>query len=182
MVNIDMLKNSVRTEGFNCGIPITFVELGDGDASTKIEDLVGQIYRLATSSRWVCIRFGSSEYPVGTGTLIRGLAQCQLKVEVCCDGSWPAPGWIKSAERWCIDYLPDTVFDLGSLRPQDMVRFKLGLAIQLPFIESSFKELKTFPGLRYIRCEVDPELWLEGLSLISRFDRARLYPYSEGQF
>ena len=122
MIEVKRIYDGIRTEGLNFGIPMTFLELGEGKEYTGAEQLLGEIIHLSYC-RWICIK-GESTTRVGMGTLTEGLRKCLYNVEIEIAGERSAPNWKRQA-NWIVDYTSEMAFDLTRLNSQDSIRFNI---------------------------------------------------------
>jgi len=173
MISIEKIYHDIRAEGFNAGTPMTFVKVGFGSDYEKAEDLVSDIMKLVMSNRWVCV---VAEEATGLGTLIKDLRTCQLRTEVCCSGTFKDPGWLHSADRWCIDHVEGGTFNYLALRGNDMLRFTINGLEDLPALSEYLKDFFLLTGLKIIKLtSSSKELRRQAIQIAGKFDKVRIY-------
>lgn len=172
MIVVNKIWEGLRQEGLNYGLPTTFLELGEGVPYSTTEELV-KVLITNTKCKWICIR-GEGTTQVGMGTLIRGLSSIGVYTEIEIDGSVRDPGWLHSVDRWIVDYQPQLVFNIGSLRSQDMIRYTVNCREDLPVVELAFEKQKAFTGTKYVKTS-DKELLKVCFDFVRKYERGRLY-------
>lgn len=175
MISVERIFEGVRQEGLNYGLAMTFIRLGPGPGYTP-DDLVREVL-MNTRCSWACVQ-GEGTTQIGMGSFIKGLGAVNIRTEVETSSDVRDPGWLGSVDRWVVDYSEDSLFNLGALRSNDMVRFFVGNELDLDVAREGFTKLKLFGGTRYLL--VPPEL-LSGqffsdiYSLLRAHDKSRLY-------
>jgi len=180
-LSVARFYETTRQEGLNCGLPMTFVELGPGTYYTKVEDFVGTILQLA-NCKWVCL-VGDGTTQAGMGPAARGLWQCGFSTEFELEGSRKDPSWLNSVTKWIIDYTRENTFNFGSLRSGDAVRFPVSSREDFELAQQGFEELAKMPMVKYIRFRPDEKLSKQDVGLLAtdcidflkKYDRARLF-------
>ena len=180
-ISVEKFYEAVRLEGLNCGLPCTFVKFGPGEQFGKVEDFVGKVVRLARF-KWVVL-LGEGTTQQGMGTAVRGLWQCNLSSEFEVSGLRKDPSWLHSVNKWTVDYVEDPVFNYGSLRSGDMIRFKVSNFDDLDSLKEGMQFVSKMAAAPYVRFEpVDKlqqkevnELTRECMSIVGNYDRARLF-------
>jgi len=109
------------------------------------------------------------------GSLVKGLSAVGLNVELECTGSVKDPGWLRSVDRWVVDYVEEGGFNLNALRSQDMVRFTVRDTSSISRLEEGLKSLPMFPGTKTIRLSGDTVLQQEVFEIARRYQRTRIY-------
>lgn len=179
MISVKKIYQGVRTEGVNYGLPMTFVQLGEGNAYDSVDDLLKDIV-MFTKCNWVCV-LGEDTTQVGMGALVKALYSMGLTIEIVHDGTTRTPGWLHSVERWMVDYAKDNPFNYFALRTQDMVRFTVQQLEDLDDLPKVFEDLKLCPGTKVIRVMQKPkpketkELYQKAFELARKYERTRVY-------
>ena len=179
MILVEKIYESIRQEGLNYGLPMTFVTLGPGPSYTP-DDLVRDVIT-TTRCAWTCI-LGDGTTQVGMGSLVRGLVAVNLKVELETRADVRDPGWLSAVDRWVVDYCEDAMFNLGALRSNDMIRFAVSNEEDLEIAKQAFPRLKLFGGTRYVVVPASllgTHVFNGVYSLVRAFDRARIYVRGE---
>ena len=123
-MNVFQIHQGYRGIGINYGLPVYYVDFGVG-VSYEPVDVAKRLMTLGLQKGgWVTLR----NNPVnerGCGTLVSGLKQLGVKVEIEDEGRSGAPGWFPHADRWVIWHSQGSKFNYGALRPrQDMLIYK----------------------------------------------------------
>lgn len=180
-ISVEKFYEATRLEGLNCGLPCTFVKFGPGEQFSKVEDFVGKVVRLARF-RWVVL-LGEGTTQQGMGTAVRGLWQCNLSSEFEVSGLRKDPSWLHSVNKWTVDYVEDPVFNYGSLRSGDMIRFHVKDFKDLERLAEGLDSVAKMAAAPYVRFEPAEklqqsevnELARECMGIIGSYDRARLF-------
>jgi len=149
MVSIEKIREGLREEGLNSGLPVTFIVVGFGDDYPRVQDLVEEIWKI-TNCNNICI-VGRDTTQVGMGSLVKGLSALGLKVELECPGYNLTPGWFSTVSNWVIEYGKTSNFNYSCLRNRDMVRFTVRDKKDLSLVEFGLEQLKLCPATKYIK-------------------------------
>lgn len=173
MIPIVSIKTGLREEGLNYGVPTTFVTLGGVDR-LEVEDILKEVLSKSVKRSWVCIR-GEEFDPLsfGIGTLVRGLSQLQRYVEVETDGLHRDPNWTHTVDRWVVDFQENPSYNLGSLRASDTIRVRVDSLEDSSRVEKVLENIGKVNCVKYLKATKGTQK--KWHSLISRFDRTRVY-------
>jgi len=175
MIKVERIYEGIRQEGLGAGLPMAFVQLGEGREYEKVEYLVKEVMFTA-QCKWICF-LGEEGLPIGMGSLSRALHTIGLYQELVCPGTEKNPSWLHAIDRWVVDYVPDGLFDYFSLRNHDTIRFRGNTKEDLEIASEAFEYLKLFPGWKYFTVSRGrrDELHYERMDLSKKYDRVRIY-------
>jgi len=175
VIPLSEISNGLRKEGLNYGVPTTFVVLG-GTNQIQMEDLLEEILKKSTKRGWVCL-VGKDFDPLsmGIGTLVRGLSQLQRFVEVETDGLHRDPRWAYTVDRWIVRWTSKSVYNLGSLRATDSIKFEVTDETSLEEIQDFLDGCSSLTPVRYLVTSSFGEITSSMFDLVRKYERSRIY-------
>ena len=174
MIVVEKISEGIRKEGVNYGLPMVFVQLGEGIPYNSAGDLAKEIL-LKTKCQWICI-LGINATQIGMGTFFKCLSAVGFETEVECSGLVRDPAYLHSVTRWVVDYVPDALFKYTALRPSDMVRFTISGEGDLDLARMGFEQLRTCSCSKYINLnKVSASMERSVFELARKYERTRIY-------
>jgi len=179
-INVSKFREGIRGEGLGMGLPMLFVELGEGNSYPRVEDLVGDIISIC-KCKWVCV-IGEDATQASMGSVAKALNQFGYSQEYELSGLRKDPSWMHSVSRWIVDYEAESNFNYGSLRSSDCLRFNIAKPDDLIFVREGFNEVSKITCVRYIKLVLSgiakadrSKLVKDCIDLAKANDRSRIY-------
>ncbi len=119
-MNVFKVYRGIRKVGYNCGMPVWFIDCGLGVAYAPQELLRKLATEGLVEKDWVVIRNALDEK--GVGTFVDALSYVHCKSEVEAYGRHATPAWFPKVDRWTVFWDGEKRFNFGALRKgQDML-------------------------------------------------------------
>jgi len=127
-----------RKIGPSCGLPSFFVDFGFGLSLTP-EDLLTKLDREHLFLGATIVLRNSPVKEKGVGILVEGLKSVNLRVEVEESGRTKDPLWFPKVDRWLVDWVKDSEFNLNAMRARQDLLLCRDINKLDEFIESTSK-------------------------------------------
>ena len=114
------VNRGYRDFGINLGLPVFYVECGSGINKDPLK-VIEELHEDGLNSRmWVVCQSLLGERDAGT--FVGSLKKLGCYVEIEHDGLGKVPGWYPQIDRWIVDWIKDTEWNYGAMRPnRDML-------------------------------------------------------------
>lgn len=171
MLSVEKISVGFRDIGLNYGLPMTFVDLGDGPEMSS-DDLLGEILK-TPGCNWVCVR-GKDTTQSGMGAFIKNLSKMSLYTEVENDGKGREPGWVHNVDRWMVDFVEECPFNYFSLRKEDMVLLDME-KLSYDLLQRYLDALSPFAGTRCVKASAKDRKNPDFIDIVRKQSKCRIY-------
>ncbi len=159
--------SDVRKFGPNRGIPMLHLKLGSNSQSTS--DTLKQILDNFTSLEWIYIKGDNIK---GLGSLLKGLMEFRINIELELVTQGPAPGWINAPNNVLVKYDPESDFHYFTLRREDHIIFHAKTEEDIKTLDTIYEDLKLTPCSKWLI--VNPEIYWSAYHLTIKYQRCRM--------